>query len=211
MQLDLTSLPSRDSDIRWHSSPSEDMHRRGTDTGPSYYPVRVVRTVEKTIPDVPFGPTERVSLTDNATAATSGLVLRLICVGPRSGHPALLLQRHVFPGRKRSYGEMHDGGRRGFRGGVRREFELCVNTDIRHLAALTHTRTNKQTGTYVRAYLHPGASCPNGGCAKRKAQADARLANLVANVSDKRQSGGKEGGPYIKVAEFPPCEGKKKR
>ena len=72
-------------------------------------------------------------LADNATAATSGLVLRLICVGPRSGHPALLLQRHVFPGRKRSYGEMHDGGRRGFRRCVRRELELCVNTVIRHL------------------------------------------------------------------------------
>ena len=146
VQLDLTSLLSRASKIRWHSSPSEDMHRRGTDTGPTCDLVRVMRTVEKTIPVVPFGPTERVSLTDNATAATSILVMRLICVGPRSGHPALLLQCHVFPGRKRSNGEMHDGGRRRFRGGVRRELELCVNTVIRHLAAQTHTRTNKQTG-----------------------------------------------------------------
>jgi len=98
----------------------------------------VRRDGRKTIPDVPFGShAERraVALADNAAAATtSSLVLRpsLTCVRPRSGHPALLLQRRVFPGRKRSYGEMHDGGSRGFRGGVGREIKLCTTHSMDH-------------------------------------------------------------------------------
>jgi len=145
---DLTSLPGRASEIRCHSDPSEDSHRRDTDIGPSCDLVRVMRMVENDPPTYPLASHRAtcVALTDNAAATSSGLVLRpsLICVGTGSGHPALLLQRRVFPGRKRSYGEVHDGGRRGFRRGVRRELELCVKTHRSHghssSAPLTHKR-----------------------------------------------------------------------
>jgi hypothetical protein len=148
-------FPSRASEIRWHSGPSEGSHRRDIDTNPFMRSGEVVRRMvekEETIHDVPFGLPRRatcVALADNAAATTSGLVLHpgLTCVRPRSGHPALLLQRRVFPGRKRSYGEMHDGGSRGFRRGVGREFKLCTthimdHGSFRYLSALTHTRTN---------------------------------------------------------------------
>jgi hypothetical protein len=74
---------------------------------------------------------QAVALTDDATATRPMLVLRrarpgLICIGARSRHPTLLLQRRVFSGHKRAYGEMHDRGRCGFRRGIRWELELCT-------------------------------------------------------------------------------------
>jgi hypothetical protein len=72
-----------------------------------------------------------VTLTDDATATCSMLVLGrarpgLVCIGARSRHPTLLLQRRVFSGHKRAYGEMHDRRRCGFRRGIRWELEVCT-------------------------------------------------------------------------------------
>jgi hypothetical protein len=111
----------------------------------------------------------------------------LVRSGPRSRHPTLLLQRGVFSGRERAYGEMHDGGRREFRRGVRRKLELCA-IDRNGSFTIRPFDAQEQTGkTYVRAYRHPGESCLNRGCVERKEQAAAHLANLVAIVNPREK------------------------